>query len=171
MRLFPSVKAEHQRTLDNAEERYQQALRQHATDEVERNTQIAKLHAQHEKEQAAFLKAQDEQNEAINEFQKAYYDGDREAIIAYCSMVLERSLYPEGVVGAVKVTYSMDSKELLVEYDLPTTEIVPAVLEYKYVKARDAIEGKARKQSEVKDLYQDIIAAIALRTIHGSSRS
>ena len=43
---------------------------------------------------------------------------------------------------------------------------MPAVAEYKYIKVRDAIDAKARKQAEIKELYQDVIAAIALRTIH-----
>jgi restriction system protein len=92
--------------------------------------------------------------------------GDRDANIAYCSMVLERSVYPENIAHEFRVTYSVESKELVIEFDLPRPDIVPSALEYKYVRARDAIDTKARKQAEIKELYQDIIAAIALRTIN-----
>lgn len=166
MNLFPSAKAKHQQRLDSAEGQYQKALSQHKADEAEREAQITKLRAQHDEEKSAFRQKQDARNAEINEFEKAYREGDREAIIAYCSMVLERSAYPENINHEFRITYSTDSKEIVIEFDLPKPDVVPSVLEYKYVKARDAIDTKARKQSEIKELYQDVIAAIALRTIH-----
>src|SRR5207247_1646378 len=119
-----------------------------------------------EEERVAFRRKQEERNAEIDEFEKAYRESNREAIIAYCSMVLERSVYPETIAHEFRVTYSVESKELVIEFDLPKPDVVPSVVEYKYVKARDAIETKPRKQSEIKELYQDVIAAIALRTIH-----
>jgi restriction system protein len=166
MSLFPSVRAKHQQTLDEAGERYQRVLNQHKLDEAERVAQIAKLRSEHEEERDAFRRKQEERNAEINEFEKAYRESNREAIIAYCSMVLERSVYPETIGHEFRVTYSMESKELVIEFDLPKPDVVPSVLEYKYVKARDAIETKPRKQAEIKELYQDVIAAITLRTIH-----
>lgn len=166
MSLFASVRAKHQQAFEDAEEDYQTALRRHKRDEEKRENEIAKMRADYEQKKASFLKKQGEKNAEIDEFEKAYSAGDREAIIAYCSMVLERSTYPEAIAHDFRVTYSVESKELVVEFDLPRPDVVPSVVEYKYVKARDAIEPKPRKQSEIKDLYQDVIAAIALRTIH-----
>jgi restriction system protein len=166
MNLFPSGKAKHQQELKEAEEKYQAALAQHKDDERECVTQIEKLRAQHEEDRKAFRLKQDERNAEVNEFEGAYRSGDKEAIIAYNSMVLERSVYPESLPREFRVAYSIESKELVLEFDLPNVDAVPSVLEYKYVKARDAVETKSRKQSEIKDLYQDMIAAIALRAIH-----
>jgi restriction system protein len=81
-------------------------------------------------------------------------------------MILERSQYPDEFPQNFRVTYAEDSKELVIEYQLPTVEIIPAVQEYKYVKSRDAIDEKQRKQTEIKEIYQDVIAAICLRSIH-----
>jgi len=166
MNLFPSVKAKHQETLNRAEAQYQNALTKFKNDEIERQAQITKLGQEYEVERVLFLRKQEERNAQVDDFEKAYLEGDRDAIIAYYSMVLERSVYPETIAHAFRVTYSAESKELVVEFDLPRPDVVPSVLEYKYVKARDAIEHKSRKQSEIKDLYQDVIASIALRTIH-----
>jgi restriction system protein len=60
----------------------------------------------------------------------------------------------------------LEPKEFVVEYELPNTDIVPAILEYRYVKTKDVIEEKLRKTSEIKEIYQDIVASICLRTIH-----
>lgn len=166
MNLFPGVKAKHQQALSEAEEKYQAAVKQHTADEAERKAQIQKVRAEHEEDKKAFRVKQDERNAEINEFEGAYRSSDKEAIIGYSSMVLERSVYPESLPREFRVAYSAESKELVIEFDLPKPDVVPSVLEYKYVKARDAIDTKLRKQSEIKDLYQDMIAAIALRTIH-----
>ncbi|MCS5881026.1 hypothetical protein LNP17_16195 [Klebsiella variicola subsp. variicola] len=43
---------------------------------------------------------------------------------------------------------------MVVEYNLPEIAVVPRELEYRYVKTRDAIDAKARKIGEIKELYQ-----------------
>ncbi len=166
MSLFPSVRAKHERALAAADQGYEKALTQYEHDEAERDAQIKKLQLEYEEEKTAFHRRQEERNAEIAEFEEAYRQSNREAIIAYCSMVLERSAYPESIAHEFRVTYSLESKELVIEFDLPKPNVVPSVLEYKYVKARDAIETKPRKQAEIKELYQDVIAAITLRTIH-----
>jgi restriction system protein len=166
MNLFPSVQRKHQESLNIAEAQYNAARAKFESNETNRHAQITKLQQEHETNKAAFHRKQDEQNAVIKEFEAAYFEGDREAISAYCSMVLERSVYPETIAHGFRIAYSVESKELVIEFDLPRPDVVPSVLEYKYVRARDAIDAKTRKQSEIKDLYQDVIAAIALRTIH-----
>jgi restriction system protein len=81
-------------------------------------------------------------------------------------MVLERSRYPDGFPQEFRVGFVPEPKELVIDYELPTGKVIPSVLEYRYVKSKDVIEEKARKASELKDLYQDLVAAAALRVIH-----
>jgi restriction system protein len=38
--------------------------------------------------------------------------------------------------------------------------------EYRYIKTKDTIEEKERKAADIRDLYQDIVASVALRTCH-----
>ena len=59
-----------------------------------------------------------------------------------------------------------DSKQLVIEYQLPDVDVVPKISEYRYVKTKDEISERSRKQAEIKSLYQDIVAATSLRTIH-----
>jgi hypothetical protein len=81
-------------------------------------------------------------------------------------MVLERSEYPDGFPQNFDLAYRPAEKELLIEYELPSVNVIPTIGEYKYVKTRDAVDEKPRKQTEIKELYSDIIAAVALRTLH-----
>ena len=87
-------------------------------------------------------------------------------MVAYNEMVLARSEYPtEGFPLKFRIAYSPDSSELIVEYDLPEVQAIPKEAEYRYVKTKDAIESKARKPVEIKQLYQDIVASITLRIL------
>jgi len=55
---------------------------------------------------------------------------------------------------------------LLVDYELPTVDVIPPVAEYRYVKSKDVVEEKQRKPAETKTLYRDVVASVALRCTH-----
>lgn len=112
------------------------------------------------------MKLSAQRNVEVNDFEASYKNGDADAIVAYCTMVLERSSYPEGFPQNFSIAYTTSSKQLVVEYELPTVAIIPDVLEYRYVKAGDKIASKPRKTSEIADIYQEVLSSIALRTIH-----
>lgn len=105
-------------------------------------------------------------NQDIDAFEKDYKNGDSASIIKYSLLVLERSEYPGDFPKEHKVAYVPEPKELVVEYRLPAKNIVPNISEYRYIKTRDAIDEKPRKPSEIKEIYQDVVAAICLRTLH-----
>lgn len=165
-KMIPGAKAKHQRALEEAEAAYQAALREYNAAAAQRKTRLDRLVAEHEQAKQSFLQKVSQRNAEVDELEAAYRAGDGQAIVTYNTMVLERSEYPDGFPQAFRLAYSPESKELVVEYELPTLDIIPTALEYKYVKARDAVDQKPRKQSEIKELYQDIVAAVSLRTIH-----
>lgn len=105
-------------------------------------------------------------NAEIAQFQKEFDAGEPEAIINYFTLVLEASSYPEGFPQNAKIAYVPESKQLVVEYDLPSFEIIPEVAEYKYAKTKDEITTTARPLTQRKNLYASVTAQIALRTIH-----
>jgi restriction system protein len=59
-----------------------------------------------------------------------------------------------------------ESRQAVVEYELPTLDVVPAVRAYRYVKSTDTIAESARPQSQVKALYASVVAQVAIRTVH-----
>jgi restriction system protein len=165
-RLFPSTQVKHQLALAEAKGKYQAAYDEHGAEEARRKAELERLRVRYEKDKSAFLIGVEQRNSEVDQFRQKYYAAEPQAIIAYNTMVLERSQYPEGFPQVLRVAYAPESKELVIEYELPTSEIIPSILECKYVKTRDTIEEKPRKLTEIKDLYQDIVAATALRTIH-----
>lgn len=121
---------------------------------------------EYEKKRNAFLGKARERNLEIDEFKNAYYALDSEAIISYNMMVLERSEYPADFPQIFRIAYVPESKELVVEYELPMADVIPAEEQFRYVKSKDEIVSKPKKAKEIKELYQDIVAGLAIRTIH-----
>ena len=105
-------------------------------------------------------------NDDIDQFERSYFEGDPQAIVTYNNMVLERSEYPDDFPQNFRIAYVPESKELVIEYELPTSSVIPTVADFKYIKSKDVIEEKPRKPSEIKDLYQDIVTSITLRSLH-----
>ncbi|MGB7207254.1 MAG: restriction endonuclease [Pyrinomonadaceae bacterium] len=131
-----------------------------------RITKLEKFKIEYEESKRSFVAKMTQRNAEVEELEKAYKDGDPEAVVTYNVMVLELSQYPEDFPQEFRVAYSPESKELVIEYELPNADIVPAEAEHKFVKARDEIQVKPRKATEIKSTYQDIVASVCLRTIH-----
>lgn len=162
-----------EKLLPGWEKRYQQRLQ-------ERSDKIKRFKAEYEAAvcnyeyqlaakktgDEAALRAYEQRIAEIEEFEKAYQSGDASAISSYNSMVLERSEYPDGFPQKFQVAYVPESKEIVIDYEFPPITVVPTVEEYKYVKSKDEIQTKSKKDKEVKELYKDIILSITLRTIH-----
>ena len=164
-RLFRGRKR-YESGLSAAETRFSEDLQEHEAAEANRKSALEKLEAQHEDARSKHLESVQKRNEETSRFEAAYAAADPEAIVGYHSMVLERSEYPEDFPHEYRVAYVPDSKQLVVEYELPTPDVVPVAAEHRYVKAKDEIEKKPRKDAERRDLYTDVVAAVALRTCH-----
>ncbi|MFQ5852246.1 MAG: restriction endonuclease [Candidatus Binatia bacterium] len=165
-KLVPGTQKRYEAALQLAEKEYQTALEKYESQLTNREARIEQLRNEYEREKQAYELKIQQRNQEIDEFEKAYFECDPTAVNAYCTMVLERSEYPDDFPQEFRVAYLPDPKELVIEYELPSTDIIPTVAEYRYVKTRDAIDEKSRKAAEIKSLYQDIVASICLRTVH-----
>lgn len=172
---------EYNATLEDAKQRYLVVHNSWKKREAERITRLeeskkahddklTRLAAEHEavyKEKIAAAKAKvAEQNAEVERFAEEYKCGMPEAVVEYCTLVLANSYYPESFPRHVKIGYVPESKQLVVEYDLPTLDIVPLVSGYKYVKTRDEIVETSRPAAQRKAIYASVLAQMALRTIH-----
>ncbi|MCW2475928.1 MULTISPECIES: restriction endonuclease [unclassified Symbiopectobacterium] len=165
--IFPWVKRNYQRELLVAEEAFVRCKEEHSRKISNQKIELDKLTAEYQKRRKVYFDEIKNQHDEVDQFEQSYLNCDSDSVLAYCEMVLTRSEYPEtGFPQSFRLAYLSENKELVVEYNLPEISIVPRELEYKYVKTRDAIDAKARKANEIKDLYQNVIAAITLRTFH-----
>ena len=146
-------KARYARAQEAASGTFQQALADHGQAEAERGRQLQAARAHHDRlVQAAEAEAR-EHNAAVGELERAFRAGTPEAVEEFFGQALALSEYPEGFPPEYQVAYRPDPRELVIEYRLPPATVIPAVRDYRYVKARGEIDELPRPLKDVKALY------------------
>ncbi len=90
-----------------------------------------------------------------------YHAGDPKGITEYIELTLT-AMHLGTDSPKARVTYSPQSRQLVVEYELPTVDVVPKAKSYRYVKSQDRVVETARPASQVKGLYASAIAQLTL---------
>jgi restriction system protein len=160
------MKGRYQRELQAAEAQYATIYKSYEASEAEKKTKLEQLNAEYETNRQAFLQKVQQRDQEVTELEAAYIAGEGSAVITYTTMVLERSEYPDGFPQNFRLAYMSESKEVVIDYDLPWLDVVPTITDYKYNRTKDTIDEKHRKPAEINALYQDIITAVTLRSIH-----
>ncbi|WP_327145238.1 restriction endonuclease [Nocardia sp. NBC_01327] len=163
-RMFGGRKR-YEEELRLAQQQFVQAQEDHDRAEAERERQIARKHLEHKDavEQAEHWVA--EANAHIDEWLARVGAGDRLAVSEYMEEVLRRSGYPSSFPNQRQAGYVPESTRLVVQWYLPPIEVVPEQKAYRHIKARKAVEPTVRPVKEIRQLYQRVIAQIALRTV------
>lgn len=165
-RWIPSAVRRHAEKIADARRRHDEELAAHAKREGERVVRLEEARRRHEAMAAEIQNRTAAQNVEIDQFSKDLARGSREAVESYFGLVLDRSTYPEDFPQRAKLAYVAESKQLVVEYDLPPFEIVPSANSYKYVKVSDEIAEVPRPPTQCRQLYSSIVGQVALRTLH-----
>ena len=80
--------------------------------------------------------------------------------------MLSTQKYPEGFDLTYKAAYAKESRQVIVEVELPPMQaIIPAVKAYKYVKRSDTVTQTLQPERERKALYSQVIAQVVLRSL------
>jgi restriction system protein len=165
-RLLPGALRRHARFVAEGELRFANDLRAHSSAERERREKLAALRAEYDRQVEIERTRIAGQHAEIEDFKKALANGDPSAVVNYFMLVLARSDYPDGFPNLSRVAYVRESKQLVVEIDLPTFEVIPEVGAYRYVKSKDEIVSSARPQKDRRALYASVVGQTALRTVH-----
>jgi HJR/Mrr/RecB family endonuclease len=90
-----------------------------------------------------------------------YIAGDPKGITEYIELTLTAMQLGTDSPKA-RVAYSPQSRQLVVEYELPALDVVPKTKSYRYVKSQEKVFATARPESQVKGLYASAIAQLTL---------
>lgn len=159
-------KSKHENAIAVSHARYGIALKEHRDREEQRTQALAKARAEWQAAAALRQAEAKKQHEQVDAFEADYRRGDVDAMVSYCSMVLEASAYPDGFPQKFRFAYVPESRQAVVEYELPTVNVVPTVRAYRYVKTSDTIAESARPQSQIKALYASVVAQVTIRTLY-----
>lgn len=158
-------KARHARAQEAARDAFEQACADHALAEDTRAGQLQEAHGAHELRIKAIEAEVREHNAAVDELEGAFRAGVPDAVEEYFGQVLARSEYPSSFPHEYHLAYRQEPRELVIEYQLPPVDVIPAARDFRYVKARSEIDELARPVKEIKDLYASVIHQVALRTM------
>jgi restriction system protein len=95
----------------------------------------------------------------------SYRAGDPAGIAAHLESVLTTMPLPRCINPTAKAAYAPDSRQLIVEYELPAVDVVPKAKSYRYVKSRETVVETARPTSHVNALYASTIAQLTLLSL------
>lgn len=165
-KLFPKAEERHDRKRREAEEKYREATKIWEKQETIRTSEIDKLKKEYEEKKRTFLLESQKHNQEIAQLKQSYFDGDPASILHYNELVLDRSEYPDEFTHDFVVSYDIEGKILNISFDFPPLNIIPQLKELKYIKKENVLKEIPRKDTEINSIYRNIIAAMALRTIH-----
>jgi len=113
-----------------------------------------------------FFRKQRIYNDKIDEFKVKYFQIDNAAVIEYCKIVLNNSVYPDFFPKIFELEYNNDNKILIVEYELPDIAKFPRLKEVKYIASKKELKESYISDSQISMVYDNAIYQVTLRTMH-----
>lgn len=148
-RLLPSLRRKHERRVSEAQTAFE-------LQEAKRVAAIKSSNAEIE-----------QHNNSIGALQEAYRASTPEGVAAYYELAFSQSEYPESFPDQIDVAFQSASRQLVVNFDLPSIDdTVPMIERYRYTKSSDTISETPKSAKSRHALYSSIVAQVALRKLH-----
>ncbi|HLJ65732.1 MAG TPA: restriction endonuclease [Chloroflexota bacterium] len=163
-RILPGGAERHRKLVEEARLAHARALAEHFHAEQEREAKLVEVQRQYVADCERLRQEMSSQNAEIDAFQAAYEALDPPAVVQYFTMALERDQLPEGFPGVIRVAYVPESRQLVLEREMPTQDIIPSVSSFRYVKSTDKIETVSRPVTQIRSNYTALFSQLALRT-------
>src|SRR6266568_865353 len=165
-KLIPGAKEKHAQAVARAQESYRMQVGAHAARENRRQRSLAEARSLYERQVAEAHQRVATQHAEIDTFQRELSARSPAAIVDYFTMVLASSNYPDGFPQHAKLAYVPESKQLVIEYDLPSFNVILDVGSFRYVKTKDEITQTVRPLAQRKTLYSSVVAQVTLRSLY-----
>lgn len=156
----------HQQELATARKAFELAQAKHAAAEADRQHQLAEARRAYEQRRQRLEAEVAAHNAEIDRFAAAVSRGQPDAVAEYFGLVLGNSVYPADFPQQYRLAYLPQSRQIVVEYHLPTIDVIPRVREYRYIRARDETVTTPRSEEEINQRYADVLGQVTLRTVH-----
>lgn len=94
-----------------------------------------------------------------------FASGGAEAMALAVADLLTRLGGPEQVQDAVRAAYAPETRELLLEIELPRQSVIPTESGFRYVASKSSVVAEPRKAAEIRQLFRDLAARFTLRAV------
>ncbi len=118
------------------------------------------------RENRRFMLEREARNTALECKREAYLKRHPDGIVDYFQIVLSRSVYPEWFVHFFSLGFDDDTKSLSVTFRLPGLADLPKTKEAVYDPIKNQIKDISLTETELVDLYEDVLCQVALRTFY-----
>lgn len=164
--LIPGAKRRYEEERQAAEKAFAEACSEHEAREAKRKADLAKAEADHASKFAELETETAKQHAEVDELERNFQAVQPEAVIEFVSAVVaaEPMLFEPPV--APRIGFSPESRQLVIEVQLPDLDVIPEARAYRYIKARNEIAPTPMPATERKRRYASLVAQIALLTTH-----
>jgi len=161
-------RSRYDQAMDAARRQFGDAEARWKAQELKRRRSLAEAQARYENRVAAERAACDDHNRKVSVEMAALADRQRASVERYLEQVLSRMPMPSSFPRRAEVAYNPGAEQVVVQVQLPGTDVVPAVKSYRYVQSglnADTMPETRRPEKEVKELYRDVVAQVALLAV------
>ncbi|MEU4114911.1 restriction endonuclease [Kitasatospora sp. NPDC028055] len=158
------VRRQYEQYLAQARARFEQDWYAAQAREADRQSRLAAYHQEYLRWAEGFRRQEEERSTGTEELLRRLRAGEPEAVQEYFTAGLYASAaWPEGFPHRLVAAWEVSSRQLVVNWELPGPDVVPAAARVRYVKADDREAEVARPATERKALYREVLAQSALR--------
>ncbi|MER6303273.1 restriction endonuclease [Kitasatospora sp. NPDC001539] len=160
----PGVRRQYEQYLAQARARFEQDWYAAQAREADRQQRLAAYHREYLAWAERFRREEDERAARTEELLRRLRAGEPEAVQEYFTAGLYASAaWPEGFPHRLAAAWDVAGRQLVVNWELPGPDVVPAASRVRYVKTDDREAEVARPATERKALYREVLAQSALR--------
>lgn len=166
MKFIPGMEKKHAEKVEQAQIQFKKEHGEYEERETQRKKQLEEAKQQYDNETQKIKEDTENKNNELEKLKVDFENGTADAVTQYFSFAFESLNQPDEFPHNMKVAYVPESKQLVVEYELPSFDTMPTIASYKYVKANDKIIGTPTSDLSRKTLYASVIAQDTLRLLN-----
>lgn len=135
--------------------------------EARRLEQLAAYRREYEQWAASRLAEVRRHNAGVTEVAEGVRRRDPDSVVEYFSAALYASTaWPEGFPRQLSAAYDAPAGQLVLDWELPGYDVVPAAKSVRYVAASDEDRESARPVTQCRALYREVVAQCLLLVLH-----
>ncbi len=132
----------------------------------EYKAKLEKERQEYENNKKVFIEDQKNKNEKVIADSKKYYDGDSQQIEKYFEYVIDHIYMPSDIIKDYELQYVKEKKLLIISFCLPNGNVVPRVIQHKFVNTRNEIDVIELSDKKFEKFYNDVIFMCCLKTLN-----
>ncbi|WP_181449551.1 restriction endonuclease [Streptomyces cyaneus] len=137
------------------------------TAEAQRQQQLAAAQREYERGAEAQRSEIRRHNAGIVEVTAGVRRGEPDSVIEYFSAALYSSTaWPEGFPRQVAAAFDPAARQLVLDWEMPTYDVVPEAKTVRYVPSQDQDKETARPVTQRRALYREVLAQSMLLVLH-----